>query len=46
MIQRTGVQFQSHSAFKKADFEQRFGLYQSIADQLWSTKRLQFESLE
>ncbi len=41
MIQRTGVEFQSHLAFKKADLEQRFGLYQSIADQLWSIERLQ-----
>ncbi|MCY7366574.1 MAG: DUF262 domain-containing HNH endonuclease family protein [Chamaesiphon sp.] len=46
MIQRTGVEFQSHPTFKKADLEQRFGLYQSIADQLWSIKRLQNESFE
>jgi hypothetical protein len=38
---RTGIQFESHPAFKKADLEQRFGLYQSIADQLWSIERLQ-----
>ncbi|WP_309742375.1 hypothetical protein [Chamaesiphon sp. OTE_20_metabat_361] len=40
MIQQTGVEFQSHLSFKKADLEQRFGLYQSIADRLWSIERL------
>jgi Protein of unknown function DUF262/Protein of unknown function (DUF1524) len=43
MIQRTGIEFQSHPAFKKADLEQRFRLYQSIADRLWSIERLHGE---
>jgi len=41
MIQRTGLPFQPHPAFKKTDLEQRFGLYQRIAEQLWSVERLQ-----
>ena len=43
MIQRTGIEFQPHSTFKKADLEQRFRLYQSIADRLWSVERLRGE---
>jgi hypothetical protein len=43
MIQRTGIEFQPHATFKKADLEQRFRLYQSIADRLWSVERLQGE---
>jgi hypothetical protein len=41
MIERTGLLFQAHDVFKKNDLEQRFGLYQGIAEQLWSVERLQ-----
>jgi len=43
MIERTGLPFQSHETFKKADLKQRALLYQGIAEQLWSVKRLQEE---
>lgn len=46
MIQRTGLPFQPHPTFKKADLEQRFGLYQRIAEQLWSVERLQSREVE
>ena len=46
MKERTGLPFQAHSEFKKADLEQRFGLYQGIAEQLWSVERLQVKGVE
>jgi hypothetical protein len=40
MIERTGLSFQPHPTFKKADFQKRFELYRLIAEQLWSVERL------
>lgn len=49
MMLRTGLKFRAYykseeeekSMFNKADLEERFQLYQAIATQLWSVKRLQ-----
>jgi hypothetical protein len=46
MIQRTSLSFKPHPTFKKEDLEQRFGLYQSIAEYLWSVDRLQGREVE
>jgi hypothetical protein len=40
MIERTGLPFQPHPTFKKADLQKRFELYRLIAEQLWSVERL------
>lgn len=36
----TGLPFKAFTAFKKADFDERFSLYKGIADLLWSADRL------
>jgi len=39
-IERTGLSFESHSAFKKVDLEARGQLYRKIAELVWSPNRL------
>jgi uncharacterized protein with ParB-like and HNH nuclease domain len=36
----TGLPFKAFTEFKKADFDERFGLYKGIAERLWSVDRL------
>lgn len=38
--QRTGLKFQSHTKFKKADLDARQELYREIAKQIWNPQRL------
>jgi len=39
-IERSGLPFQAHREFKKADLDARQKLYQLLAEQIWSPERL------
>jgi len=43
-IERTGLPFQAHPAFKKADLEARGQLYRQIAELVWNPDRLTEEA--
>ncbi|WP_199345072.1 MULTISPECIES: DUF1524 domain-containing protein [Nostoc] len=38
--ERSGLQFQPHEEFKKADLDARQKLYQKIAEEIWNPERL------
>ena len=40
-IEESGLPFEPHSDFKKADLDKRQSLYQQIAEQIWSQERLE-----
>lgn len=40
LIKETGLPFQAHAAFKKADLDARQALYQRLAEAIWSPTRL------
>jgi hypothetical protein len=44
LIKDTGLPFQAHSAFKKADLDARHTLYQRLAEVIWSPDRLAEEA--
>lgn len=39
--ERTGLPFQSHEQFKRADLDERQALYREIAEEVWSPARLE-----
>jgi hypothetical protein len=39
-IDESGLKFQAHAEFKKADLDARQALYQKLAEQIWSSDRL------
>lgn len=41
LIRRTNLTFQAHASFKKANFDDRFAVYEGLANQLWSVSRLE-----
>jgi hypothetical protein len=43
-IKETGLPFQAHAAFKKADLDARQALYQRLAETIWSPTRLAEEA--
>jgi hypothetical protein len=43
-IESSGLAFSAHAQFKKADLDARQKLYQSLAEQIWSTDRLKQEA--
>ena len=38
--ERSGIPFQPHEQFKKADLDERHALYRKLADEIWSVERL------
>jgi Protein of unknown function DUF262/Protein of unknown function (DUF1524) len=44
LIESSGLALRAHSQFKKADLDARQGLYQKLAEQIWSTDRLKQEA--
>jgi hypothetical protein len=38
--ERSGIPFQPHEHFKKADLDQRQALYRRLADEIWNVKKL------
>ncbi len=42
-IKETGLEFQAHAEFKKADMDARQELYRSLAEQIWNPDNLQRE---
>jgi hypothetical protein len=40
LIKETGLKFEPHTRFMKADLEARCLLYRNIAEQIWNPKRL------
>ena len=44
-IQRSGLPFQAHRKFKKADLDARQKLYQLLAEQIWNPERLHWDAL-
>jgi hypothetical protein len=42
-VQRSSLPFKAHPEFKKADLDQRQQLYQKLAEEIWSPKRLEQE---
>jgi Protein of unknown function (DUF1524) len=43
-IERTGLAFKAHAAFKRADLDDRQALYRSIAETIWNPSRLAVEN--
>jgi hypothetical protein len=43
-MERSGLPFEPHSAFKKADLEARGQLYRKIAELVWNPDRLTEEA--
>ena len=43
-IEESGLAFQAHAEFKKADLDARQALYQKLAEQIWSPDRLALEA--
>jgi hypothetical protein len=43
-IGESGLQFQAHAEFKKADLDARQALYQKLAERIWSPDRLDLEA--
>ena len=39
-VNRSGLPFQAHQQFKRADLEKRHGLYRQICEQIWNPARL------
>ena len=43
-IQESGLPFEAHRQFKKADLEKRSSLYQLLADRIWNPEELRREA--